>query len=188
MSVAFGTLLWDAALAEHGRAGRRDGPQNVWVGGVRDDRREVRDRRPAIPTVDAELLVIGEQEAIRRVLEHLVVHLAVIRRGGEHRTRAQVDAARAEERLGEQQRLEKADACGPGEAVVEHVEIAAGGERRDLGVAGEALEHVDHVRRDDEALVARRDEVCEVGVRARDIVVQVKMPCFTMQMGFRLRR
>ena len=135
---------------------------------VGDDGGEVRDGGKAVALAHVELLVVGEQEAVGGVLQHALLHAAVVNRGGQHAARLEVDAAGAHEGLREQQGFEQADGGGAGEAVELHVEVAARGQRGDLGVAGQAGEDVDHVGGDDEALVALGNEVGEVEVGARD--------------------
>ena len=97
------------SLAEDGGAGGGDGGEDVAVGGVRDDGAEVGHRGVAVATVDGELALIGEKKAMGGVLEDLLADATVVDGGREHRALGEIDAAGTDERLREQQWLEKAD-------------------------------------------------------------------------------
>lgn len=143
---------------EHGR-----------VLGVRDNGGEVLERGKAEQALDLELSCICKKELVGRVVDDALLHGAAVDVVAGDCHEVQVDAACADERLREEQRLEHADGGVADEAVELDVEVAARAEGGDVLEVRELLQHLDHVGGDDDLFVAAGDEVREEGVRARDV-------------------
>ena len=102
--------------AERRRSRLGDLAQDLAVGLVGDDSREIVDGREAIATSDVELGSIGKEEPVGRVVKDLLFDHAVVHAEG--RDAVVLDRARVtpDERLNKEQRLQKADGCRADEA------------------------------------------------------------------------